>query len=54
MGGICGTHQRDENVHTILVVKVKRRDHLEDPVIEGKIILKCMSKEIRWRYFDWV
>jgi hypothetical protein len=31
-----------------------QRQHVEDPCIEGRIILKWILKEIQWEGMDWI
>lgn len=42
----------DEDCIGVLVVKSEGKSHLQDQVIGGRIILKCV-KEIRWEGRDW-
>jgi len=42
----------DEKCIGVLVVKPEGKSYLEDLVIGGRILLKCV-KEIRWEGGDW-
>jgi hypothetical protein len=33
---------------------IKERDHLEDLVLDGRIILKSIIKEVEWGDVDWI
>jgi len=33
---------------------LRKRDHLEDPVIEGRKILKRIFREVEFRCTDWI
>jgi hypothetical protein len=39
MGGACGTYGSRRGLYRVLVGKLRERDHLEDPDIDGRIIL---------------
>ena len=40
MGWACNTHGERGGTYGVLVSKPERRGHLEDPVVDGRIILK--------------
>ena len=43
IGGTCST--RGGNTYSMLVIKLWKRDHLEGPVMDDRIILKRILKE---------
>jgi hypothetical protein len=45
MGETCGMCGDERNVYNVLVIKPER-DHLEDLIVDVRIILKCILK--RW------
>jgi hypothetical protein len=45
MGGVCSTHERDENACKILVGKPEGRDHVEDIGIDGRMLLEWISRK---------
>jgi len=45
-GGTCSSYGERRVVYRILVRKLKGRDHLEDPGLDGRIIL-------RWIFTKW-
>jgi hypothetical protein len=46
MGGPCSTYKGKRGVYRVLVGKHGEGDHLEDPGVEGRIIL-------RWIFMKW-
>jgi hypothetical protein len=40
MGGACGTYGVRSSVYRVLVGKPEGKNHLEDPGIDGRIILR--------------
>jgi hypothetical protein len=44
MGGTCGTCGERRKVGG----NFKKRGHLENPDVDGRIILKCMLNRLRW------
>ena len=40
MGGTCSTYGENRGVDRVLVGNLRERDHLEDPGVDGMIILK--------------
>jgi hypothetical protein len=47
MGGECGTYLRQERFWW---VNLRERDHLEEPAVDWKIILKCFFKKCDGAY----
>jgi hypothetical protein len=39
--------------YTVLVLKSERKNHMEDLDVDGKIILKWISR-IMWQSVDWI
>ena len=46
MGGACSTYGERRGVYRVLVGKPEAKSHLEDPVLDRRIIL-------RWIYKKW-
>jgi len=46
MGGACSTYEERRGVYRVLVGKPEGKSHLEDPVVDRRIIL-------RWIYKNW-
>jgi hypothetical protein len=46
MGGACGTYGEKRGAYRILVGRPEGRHHLEDPGVDGRIIL-------RWIFKNW-
>jgi hypothetical protein len=53
MGAACSIHVDDKCVQGS-VSKSERRDHLGEPDVDGKIILKWILKKNRNESFHWV
>jgi hypothetical protein len=51
MGRACSTYDR-RGTYRVLVGKPERRNHMEDPGVDGRIILKWIS-EVGWGMY-WV
>jgi len=45
MDGACSTYEERTGVYRVLVEKPEGRDHLEDPGIDGWIILGCIFRK---------
>ena len=43
MGGVCGTYGRGQVYSGVWWENLKARDHLEDPGVDGRIILRWTS-----------
>jgi hypothetical protein len=43
MGGACSTYDERRDVCRVLVGKPEGKDHLQDPGVGGRIILRCTS-----------
>jgi hypothetical protein len=41
-------------VHTGVVGNLRERDHLEDPSVVGRIIIRWIFMEVSWRDMDWI
>jgi hypothetical protein len=57
MGGACSAHEREMRNAYILVVNLKGRDHSEDLVVDGIILLKWILQKQVWRVwigFTWL
>jgi len=50
MGWEDGTYGR-RGAHRILVVYLRERDHLDDPDVDGRIILRWIFK--KWNGLSW-
>jgi len=48
MGRKFGTCEEDEGTHRVVIGKLKERVHLEDPGIEGKMMLKLFLDSFRF------
>jgi hypothetical protein len=45
MGWTCSTYGERSNLYRVLVGKPQEKDHLEDPGVDGWIILKWIFKK---------
>ena len=53
MGGTCSKYGERRGLYRVLVGKPQERDHLEDPGVDGWIILKWIFK--KWDgAMDWI
>ena len=48
MGGACSTYEDSRGVYRVLM---RERDHLEDPGVDGRIILRWIFR--KWRAGAW-
>jgi hypothetical protein len=44
MGGECSTSAEIRDVYRVLLGNVRERDHLEDPGVDGRIILRWIFR----------
>jgi hypothetical protein len=52
MSGACRMYGERSGAYTVLVGKPQRRDHLDDPDVDGRIILKWILR--KWNGdMDW-
>ena len=51
MGGACSAYGERRGLCSVLVGKLEGRNHLEDPDIEGKIILRWIFR--KWDVVVW-
>jgi hypothetical protein len=49
MGRACNTYGESRGACRVLVWKPEGRNHLEDPGVDGRIILKWIFREVLWR-----
>jgi hypothetical protein len=58
MGEACSKHGEGRGAYRILVGRTKGRNHLEDPGIDGRIILKWTFKKweegVEWTGLIWL
>jgi hypothetical protein len=52
MSGACSTHGERIGVYSILVGQLRERDHMEDPCIDGRIVLKWIFR--KWDVGEWI
>jgi hypothetical protein len=45
MGGACSEYGERKDVYRVLVEKLKERNHLGDPGIDGRIITRCIFRK---------
>jgi len=45
MGGSCSAYGERIGVHRVLVGKLRERDHLGDPGVDGRIILRWIFRK---------
>jgi hypothetical protein len=50
MGGACSTYWERRGVYRVLVENLRERDHLEDPRVDGRIIIRWIFRKLVWGY----
>jgi hypothetical protein len=45
IGGACSTYGERRGAYRVLVENLRKRGHLEDPGVDGRIILRRMFKK---------
>jgi len=45
IGGACSTYMDRRGAYSVLVGKLKERDHLEDPGIDGSLSLRLIFRK---------
>jgi hypothetical protein len=45
MGGACSIYGERKGVYWILVGKPEGKNHVEEPSVDGRIILQCFTKK---------
>jgi hypothetical protein len=55
MGWACSTYGESRGVYRVLVGNLRERDHSEDPVVDGRIILRWIFKKWdgAWTGLNW-
>ena len=51
MGEARGKYGRSSGLYSVLVGKLRERDHLEDPGVDGRIILRSIFG--KWNVSSW-
>jgi hypothetical protein len=51
MDGECSTYGKRVGIFRVLVGTLGERDHLGDPGVDGRIILRCVFRK---RGMDWI
>ena len=54
MGEVCSAYGERSGVYGVLVGNLRERDHLEDPVVDGRIIIKMDLQEVGCGGMDWI
>ena len=55
MDGACSTYWGEERcIHGFGGETWEKRDYLEDPDLDGRIILKCLFRKWGWSVMDWI
>ena len=52
MGGSCCTYEEKRDVYRVLLGNLRERELLEDPGIDGRIILRCVLR--KWDGRAWI
>jgi len=45
MGGACSTYMERRGAYSVLVGQLKERAHLEDPGIDGRVLLRMIFRK---------
>jgi len=45
MGGACSTYWESRGVYRVLGGKPEGKDHLEDPGVDGRTVLRCILRK---------
>jgi len=57
MGGACSAYGERRGVYRVLVGKLEERDHLGDPGVDGRIILRWIFRKLDvglWTGSSWL
>jgi len=57
MDGACSTYWGEERCMQVLVGKLRERDHLGDPGVDGRIILRWIFRKLdvgAWAGWSWL
>ena len=54
MGGACGTYGRKRRATGFLWGDLRERDHLENPGVDGRIILRWIFRKWNGGGMDWI
>jgi hypothetical protein len=54
MGGTCSTYGERRGVYRVLVGKSEGKSHLEDPGVDGRVVLKWIFRKLDVGGMDWI